>query len=33
VGTQFDPRCAEAFLSYSEDELSGLARGDGVAGI
>lgn len=26
VGTQFDPECAEAFLSLSADELAALAR-------
>jgi putative nucleotidyltransferase with HDIG domain len=29
VGTQFDPRCAQAFLSFSDDELAALARGNG----
>jgi HD-GYP domain-containing protein (c-di-GMP phosphodiesterase class II) len=26
TGTQFDPRCAEAFLSMGQDELDALAR-------
>jgi putative nucleotidyltransferase with HDIG domain len=30
VGTQFDPACAEAFLSLSQDELAELARARGI---
>jgi putative nucleotidyltransferase with HDIG domain len=29
VGTQFDPRCAEAFLSFTDEELAALARANG----
>jgi putative nucleotidyltransferase with HDIG domain len=29
VGTQFDPRCAAAFLSFTDDELAILARAGG----
>jgi HD-GYP domain-containing protein (c-di-GMP phosphodiesterase class II) len=28
AGTQFDPRCAEAFAAISEDELRALLSGE-----